>query len=149
MAERKLQPLTIYDKYGGYEFFHGCIYDLYIDMFDHPEISYHFIGVNIERLSQLQTQYLIRAIGGPDQYEGRPIKNIHRFMRITAFEFDEIAVAFKNVFLKNGVSIEDTEFIMEFVASHKSEIVTAKSNFMDKLMRPIYRFFKKISKRFF
>lgn len=149
MEAKKVQALSIYDKYGGYEFFHSCIYDLYLSMCEHPEISYHFVGVDIEKLSHLQTQFLVRAIGGPDLYQGRPIVDVHRHMKVSLFEFKEIAIAFRNVFLKNGVSVEDTDFIMSFVGSHQKEIVTVRSNFMDRIMRPMYRWFKKISMKIF
>jgi hemoglobin len=79
------QPNSIYAKYGGYDFFHKCIYDLYLDMFDHPEISYHFVGVDIERLSKFQALFLTRAIGGPDVYKGGIIKDVHGHMGITPY----------------------------------------------------------------
>lgn len=135
---------SIYEKYGGYDFFHDSIYGLYLDMFDHPEISYHFLGVDIQRLSRLQTQYLIRAIGGPDQYEGGPIQDVHKHMEITPFQFQEIAKSFRAVFLKKGVSVQDTDFIMQFIAGHEKQIVTAKTSLMDQLMRPIYKFIHKV-----
>lgn len=139
---------TIYEKYGGYDFFHDSIYALYLDMFDHPEISYHFIGVDITRLSRLQTQYLIRAIGGPDMYEGKPVVDVHKHMEITPFQFQEIARSFQQVFLNKGVSIEDTKIIMKFVSGHEKQIVTARTNFMDRIMRPIYKFIHKVFGRF-
>jgi hemoglobin len=137
---------TIYDKYGGYDFFHKCIYGLYLEMFDHPEISYHFIGVDIERLSKHQTQFLVRAIGGPVLYEGGPIKEVHALKNISEYEFAEIAKAFRDVFLKHGVQEADVYFIMNFVASFKPQIVTCKVSKMDLFMIPIYRFFKRIVK---
>jgi hemoglobin len=146
---QKDQAVSIYEKYGGYEFFHGCIYELYLSMFEHPEISYHFVGVDIERLSKHQAQFLVRAIGGPDLYKGRPIIDVHKEMKVSLFEFKEIASAFRNVFLKRGVSVEDTDIIMSFVGSRQRDIVTVKSNFMDRFMKPIYRWFKKIARKIF
>lgn len=133
---------TIYDKYGGHDFFHSCIYALYLDMFDRPEISYHFIGVDIEVLSKHQTQYLIRAIGGPNLYQGRSILEVHKNLDITPFQFKEIAKAFKQVFIDKGVSEEDAEVIMKFVSGHKRAIVTKPTSLIDKIMRPIYKFWK-------
>lgn len=133
---------SIYQKYGGYDFFHDCIYGLYLDMFNHPEISYHFISVDIKKLSKHQTQYLIRAIGGPDMYEGRPIKEVHAGMDVTYFQFDEIAKSFRDVFLNKGVSADDADFIMKFVAGHEKDIVTAKTSLIDRIMRPFYRFIR-------
>lgn len=135
--------MTIYEKYGGYDFWHECIYGLYLDMFDHPEIAFHFLGVDLEWLSRQQTNYLIRAIGGPDLYDGGEVQAVHAHMGITKFQYAEIAKAFRQVFLKKGVSEADTDFIMNFVASHATQIVTRKTSLMDQIMRPIYRFVRK------
>jgi hemoglobin len=137
---------NIYEKYGGYDFFHCCIYDLYLSMFEHPEISYHFVGVDIERLSKHQTQFLVCAIGGPELYQGGPIKEVHQHMQITPYEFKEIAKAFRNVFVQNGVETADVDIIMNFVTSHQFDVVTAKSNPVDRFMKSIYRMFDKIKK---
>lgn len=142
------KEITIFEKYGGYDFWHSCIHDLYLDMFDHPEIAYHFIGVDIEELSKLQTQYLIRAIGGPDIYQGRPVPDLHREMGITYFQFDEIAKSFRDVFLKKGVAVQDVSTIMKFVGGHEKVIVTRKTSWIDRLMRPFYRFVRKYFGRF-
>lgn len=141
--------MTIYDKYGGFDFFHDCIYGLYLDMFDHPEIAYHFLGVDLERLSRLQAQFLVRAIGGPDLYEGGKIASVHRHMGITPFEFNEIAQAFRGVFLSKGVSEQDTDVIMKFVASFQGQVVTAETSLIDRVMRPFYRFVRKYLRPFF
>lgn len=139
---------TLYDKYGGYDFFHDCIYGLYLDMFDHPEIAYHFVGVDIERLSRQQTDFLVRAIGGPDLYDGGALREVHAGMDITPFQFDEIAMAFRQVFIDKGVSPEDADAIMAFVASHRHDIVTARTSAMDRIMRPFYRFIRKYFGKF-
>lgn len=130
---------TIYEKYGGQDFFHDCIYSLYLDMFDHPEISYHFIGVDIFKLSLHQTHFLIRSIGGPDLYKGQTLDKVHRDLDITPFQFQEIAKAFREVFLSKGVSPEDTEVIMQFVSSFEKEVVTEKTSLIDRIMLPLYR----------
>ncbi len=139
---------TIYEKYGGLDFFKDCIYSLYLDMFDHPEISYHFYGVDIKTLSQNQTHYLIRAIGGPDLYNGRTMPEVHRKLDITPFQFREIALAFRQVFLDKGVEEKDVDVIMEYVLAHEKVIVTERTSRIDKIMRPIYRFFRRNFRKF-
>lgn len=137
MGEAALKN-TIYDRYGGYNFFHECIYQLYREMYDHPEISYHFVGVDIDVLSKHQTQYLIRNIGGPKIYGGKPIKWVHRNMDITDFQFDEIAKAFAKAFRDKGMAEEDVKTIIKFVASRRQDVVTAEWVLIDKIMAPIY-----------
>ena len=117
-------------------------------MFDHPEISYHFFGVDIETLSQNQTHYLIRAIGGPDLYQGRTMPDVHKDLDITSFQFQQIALAFRQVFLDKGVEKDDVDVIMNFVLAHEKVIVTEKNSRIDKIMRPIYRFFRKYFRKF-
>ena len=117
-------------------------------MFDHPEISYHFFGVDIETLSQNQTHYLIRAIGGPDLYQGRTMPDVHKDLDITSFQFQQIALAFRQVFLDKGVEKDDVDVIMNFVLAHEKVIVTEKNSRIDKIMSPIYRFFRKYFRKF-
>lgn len=129
---------NIYSKYGGFDFWHDCIYELYLKLLDHPELSYHFINLDIEKLSSLQTQYLVRYIGGPHRYDGRPIQRVYENLDITSFQFEEIVKAFSEVFRSKGVEERDIKSIIRFIKGHKRAIVTAKWNIMDIIMRPIY-----------
>lgn len=135
--------VTLYEKYGGFEFWHECIYGLYLDMFDHPEISFHFLGVDMEWLSRRQAEFLVGHIGGPQLYDGPPIAKVHKYMGVTSFQFDEIAKSFADVFLKKGVSEDDVKEIMTWIASFKSDVVTEKTSLIDQMMIPIYRFMAK------
>ena len=68
---------SIYEKYGGYSTIYNAIEDLYEEMCDHPEIAQHFLGVDLERLIKLQTQFVSKALGGPVEYKGRPMGRAH------------------------------------------------------------------------
>ncbi len=139
---------TIYDKYGGYDFFHKIIYELYLELFDHLEISYHFIGVDIERLSNLQAQYLCEVIGAPPMYKGRNITAVHKRLRVTEYEFDTVAKRFADIFKRNGLNEDEVKFIMTFIKSKQVDVVTAKNTPMDRIARFIYKRIKKL-KEFF
>lgn len=140
--------MNIYDKYGGYDFFHKIIYELYLELFDHLEVSYHFIGVDIERLSNLQAQYLCEAIGGPPMYKGRDITKVHKYLRVTDYEFETVAKRFSEIFKSNGLTNDEIEFIMAFIKSKQTCVVTAKNTLIDRVMRFLYKRLKKI-KAFF
>lgn len=132
--------MTIYDKYGGFEFWHDCVWHLYLDMGDHPEIGHHFLGVNLERLSRKQAEFLVSHIGGPDLYKGPPISVVHKAMDISEFQFEAIAESFTRVFRKKGVEEQDVVSIMSFIASFKKDIVETELAPIDRVMIPIYRF---------
>lgn len=139
---------SIYEKYGGYDFFHKIIYELYLELFDHLEISYHFIGVDIERLSNLQAQYLCEAIGGPPMYKGRNITVVHKRLKVTEYEFDTVAKRFAEIFKRNGLNEDEVKFIMAFIKSKQVDVVTAKNTTMDRIARYFYKRIKKL-KEFF
>ncbi len=136
--------ITIYEKYGGFEFFHKIIYELYLELFDHLEVSYHFLGVDMMELSQRQAEFLCEAIGGPKMYKGGEISVVHKYLRVTDYEFETVAKRFSEIFKKNGLLDDEVDFIMEFVGSKKSMIVTAKNTPIDRLVRYFYKRIKKI-----
>jgi hemoglobin len=132
------RPGSIYNKYGGWPFFHGIIFQLYVELVDHPEISHHFIGVDIEKLSRLQTEFLCQAIGGPQNYQGRPLAGVHKSMGISEFQFAVVAKRFGQIFKNNGLTKEEVKTIMDFVGSHRPQIVTRKIAMIDRVMKPFY-----------
>jgi hemoglobin len=136
--------MTIYEKYGGFEFFHKIIFELYLELFDHIEISYHFLGVNLEQLSRRQTEFLCEAIGGPKMYKGGDIVIAHKYLSVTNYEFETVAKRFAEIFRDNGLEDSEVEFIMNFIKSKRSLIVTANNTLIDRAMRFIYKKFKKL-----
>ena len=143
-----MSKITIYEKYGGFDFFHNIIYQLYIELFDHIEISHHFFGVNLEKLSILQTQYLCEAIGGPPMYKGADIQIVHKFMKVTDYEFETVVDRFEEIFKNNGLKPEEVKFIGSFIRSKRSVIVTSKNTPIDRIARYIYKRIFKIKKIF-
>lgn len=139
-----MSKITIYEKYGGFDFFHKIIYELYLELFDHLEISYHFFGVDIHRLSMRQAEYLCEAIGGPKMYKGGEITAVHKYLKVTDYEFETVAKRFAEIFESNGLHEDEVRFIMNFIKSKKNMIVTTKNTPMDRVMRFIYKRIKSI-----
>ncbi len=131
---------SIYDKYGGYDTIYSAIINLYEEMCDHPEIGQHFIGVDIERLTQLQTQFVSRALGADIEYKGRSMERAHAPLHITDFQYDEISKCFSKIFVKHGFEPEDMKVIENLLFSLRKPIVTSKFNLLDFLFKPLYRF---------
>ena len=138
-----MEKINIYEKYGGFDFFHKIIYELYLELFDHLEISYHFFGVDMLALSRKQAEFLCEAIGGPKMYTGGNIILVHKHMRITEYEFETVVMSFREIFKKNGLENDEINLIINFIRSKKSMIVTAKNTPMDRLMRFVYKCIKK------
>ncbi len=136
--------MNLYNKYGGFEAYHKIIYGLYLELFSHPEIAHHFVGVDIDTLSKHQTQFLCRFLGGKVKYEGGSMKQVHQDMNISEFQFGEVAKAFRDVFIKHGFSDADADYIMRFVGRYQKVIVECKFSPIDRFMISIYHLWDKL-----
>lgn len=143
-----MSKITIYEKYGGFDFFHNIIYQLYIELFDHIEISYHFFGVDLQKLSLLQAQFLCEAIGGPKMYQGGNIQVVHKHMKVTEYEFETVLERFEEIFERNGLDKDEVKFIGSFIRSNKAMIVTSKNSLIDRIARFFYKRIFRIEKFF-
>lgn len=130
--------VSIYEKNGGYETFYKCVIELYKELIDHPEISYHFIGVDIEKLSKLQTQMLSILLGAEIDYTGRPLKVSHSDLSITHYQFNIVIRFFRYIFENNNFDKKDIKEIIKRLESQRNNIVTKKTAIIDKIMSPFY-----------
>lgn len=116
------------------------VINLYEELCDHPEIAQHFIGVDIERLTKLQTQFVAKALGFNIDYTGRPLKRAHAPLKITPFEYQEVSKIFAKLFVKHGFSEEDSKKVQQLLVQLQPAIVTSKYNLIDLIMKPFYKF---------
>ena len=56
-----------------------------------PRIGEHFKGVNLERLQLMLTNQVCYLIGGPCQYGGRDMTEVHKGLDLTNFDFNALA----------------------------------------------------------
>jgi hemoglobin len=131
---------TIYEKYGGYNTIYNIIFELYQELCDHPEIAIHFLGVDIDRLIKLQTQFVSRALGADIEYKGRPLGRSHHHLDITNFQYNEVQKIFAKLFVKHGFSEEDANTVRELLKAEQKKIVTAKWSLIDMIVKPFYIF---------
>lgn len=79
--------LPIYDRLGG-ESAIGIISDrLYSKVLADPRIKDFFTSIDMTRLKQMQTYFLMSATGGPKKYSGKSMKDSHAHLKITDIHF--------------------------------------------------------------
>lgn len=115
------------------------IVNLYEELCDHPEIAQHFIGVDIERLIKLQTQFVSKALGYDITYTGRPLYRAHHPMKITKFQYDEVSKIFVKLFIKHGFCEEDVLKIRNSLIHLENTIVSSRYNIIDQIVKPFYK----------
>lgn len=64
--------------------------------------------------------------GGPRQYTGKTMKQVHKGMGITDAEFDALVAHLKTALLRNGVKGEDLDIILAAINSTRGDIVEVR-----------------------
>lgn len=75
--------MTLYKNTGGEETISQAVDGFYDRMLADPTIAPWFAGVDLANLKEHQRAFLAVGLGGPEEYEGRSMKNVHAGMSIT------------------------------------------------------------------
>jgi hemoglobin len=81
---------------------------------------------NMDNLKRHMAQFLALATGGPAQYSGRDIKELHRNMRITNPEFDATVGVLKATLDKFHVPAAEQKELLAIVESTRPQIVVER-----------------------
>lgn len=115
---------TLFSKYGGIETFSAVVSNFYQKVLDSENLASFFTGVDIEALMSHQTNFIAKALGGPDEYAGRDVSVAHANMGITEENFTEVAELLTEALEEAGVESDDVTTIIGVVASLKDQIVS-------------------------
>jgi hemoglobin len=118
---------TLFEKYGGFETLSKVVANFYDKILDSNKVKHYFEGINMDRLMQHQTNFIAKALGGPDKYEGGDLKKMHARFNITEDHFTEVAELLEEALDEAGVESDDTAAIISVVASLKDQIVSEAS----------------------
>jgi len=81
---------------------------------------------NLTTLKKHLTQYICHATGGPQKYEGKDIKIVHKGMEITDAEFDAAAADLSASLDKLKVPKTEHDELMKIVGTTRADIVEKK-----------------------
>ncbi|MFT7665487.1 MAG: hemoglobin [Planctomycetota bacterium] len=119
---------SIYEKIGGAANVSNVVTDFYERLLADKSVSDYFADVDIPELISHQTNFVSRALGGPEIYEGRDLSQAHAGRGITSAIFATVVQHLKDSLLDAGVSEEDTKVVTELVASLEGQIVGIPSS---------------------
>lgn len=113
---------TIYDKYG-FETISQVVHDFYGRVLKSAITAPYFVGTDMQKLINHQTQFLCFLFGGPIQYEGGELSKMHQRLDITNEAFSEIADLLEETMEDHDFMEADCELAMNAIFEHKSVIV--------------------------
>lgn len=80
-------PLNLFDAIGGRPAIVSMVTAFYERVLQDEDLAPFFAHVSIDRLRTMQYEFFSAALGGPTQYEGRPVAHAHQALKITRRQF--------------------------------------------------------------
>lgn len=114
---------SIYEQIGGQEALITVVDDFYRRVLSDPGLAPFFTGTNLPRLKGRQVEFFAAALGGPDQYGGQTMKDVHRGRGIGQADFDRVATLLTETLRNAGVPGHLVDQILAAVTPLASDIV--------------------------
>jgi len=116
---------TLFETLGGAPAIRVVITDFYTRVLADNNLKGFFKNTDMDRQTEQQIAFVTMALDGPNEYNGRPMKEAHEGMGITEFHFDEVAGHLVAALKQAGVSDELVGEVVARVAPLKDVIVNA------------------------
>ena len=113
----------LYDRLGGREGIAAVVDDFYAQLVGDDELGEFFEGSDIQRLRETQTAFLCEAAGGPETYDGPPIREAHLHVPFTPAHIKRAVELLYRSLDEYGVTGEDADAVVEAVAAYQEELL--------------------------
>jgi len=116
---------SLYQKYGGAPAVSVVVQDFYKRLLADADLSATFANVDMPKLIAHQTNFIGKALGGPEIYTGRDLKKVHAPLEITDDAFNAVAGHLGDALSEAGFSEEDCKATLELVGSLRGDVVSS------------------------
>jgi hemoglobin len=126
---------SLYERLGGEPAIKAVVDDFVPRAAADPKVNFTRKGTpkewqataeNVDKLKRGLVQFIAMATGGPQKYQGRPMKPLHAGMMITSAEFDALAADLIASLNKLNVPARERDELIAVVATTKADIVEVK-----------------------
>lgn len=115
---------TLFEKLGGAPAIEAVVKEFYTRVLSDDELKGYFDGINMDIQTQQQIKFITMAVGGPNAYQGRSMKDAHETLAITGPHFDKVAGHLVDTLKWAGVADELVNEVVAIVGPLKADIVT-------------------------
>lgn len=120
---RAPEERTLYQRLGGEPAVVAVVDDFIANVAADPVINQRFARTDIPKLKKLLVEQVCEASGGGCKYTGRPMRESHRGMNITAAEFNAMGADMIKTLEKFKVPARERDELMALLGSMNKEIV--------------------------
>ncbi len=123
MSVLTVTPPTLYTQLGGRTTIALVVDDFYQRVLTDERVRAFFAGLDIDRQVRHLAAFVGFALGGPNDYKGRTLREAHRGLDITLAQFTAVAGHLQGALLACGVPEETTATIIAAVANLQADVV--------------------------
>jgi hemoglobin len=126
---------TLYERLGGEPAIRAVVDDFVARSAPDPQVNFTRKGTgkewnatpeNVQKVKDGLVRFIAQVVGGPQNYEGRDMKNLHRGMKITNAEFNALAAHLKASLDKFKVPAQEQSELLTAVEGTRKDIVELK-----------------------
>jgi hemoglobin len=116
-----------YDAIGGGPAVSAVVNDFYERVLGDPQLAPYFEGVDMPRLKRHQVLLVTQVLGGPDNYDGRPLDEAHADLGVDHDDFAAVAGHLTGAMRDAGVPEDIIMRAIAVVAATEPDIVKSGS----------------------
>ena len=114
---------TLFDQIGGATAVKAVVEEFYKRVLADTDLKGYFATTDMDKQTQQQIKFITMALGGPNDYDGRSMKEAHEGMSVTEVHFDQVATHLVETLQWAGVGQKEVDEIVAVVGPLKAEIV--------------------------
>jgi hemoglobin len=97
------------ERLGGPQGILSIVDEMYARVLKDDELAPFFASTSMERLRQMQYEFLVSAFGGPIAYSGAELSSVHRGRGITGSHFSKFCSHFIDAMEARGANARDLD----------------------------------------
>jgi hemoglobin len=117
--------MTLYHRLGGAAAVEQLVDELSRRLLDDPRLGPAFAELNLDVLQQHRAAYLTVILDGPEEYEGRSMREAHQPLGLTADDMDAFLVVLRGVLDDAAVGGPDASAVVRAIERLRPAIVAA------------------------
>ncbi len=125
MAEVTAPPetKTLYERLGGAEGLRGAIGEVVDAHLSNDSIRMRFEPFDAAKLKDISFRFFAAATGGPEVYDGRGLRAVHRGMNLSEQEFVAATDDVMAVLRRNGVGEREQQEVLAAFWAMKEDVL--------------------------
>ena len=113
---------SIYERIGGADGISELVDEFYKKVTEDEVLKSYFAHACVGKLINMQKQFFTAATGGPMLYSGRPLKEVHKHLNISRYEFDRYVNHLVTTLKERGISEEDGREVVAKINIYADDI---------------------------